>query len=99
MQEHSEGIHRKENGTQMPVLDMSDLINRTYITNPDKNGEQLRAVIDQIEKTKERTADKKEALYKFRAKAGDKVYEEMMTYNQMLEWCDRDLDKDDFFNF
>ena len=38
-------------------------------------------------------------LYKFRAKAGDKVYEEVMTYNRMLEWCDRDLDKDNFFNF
>ena len=65
----------------MPVFDVSDLINRTYITNPDENGEQLQAVIDRIEKTKERTADKKEMLYKFRAKAGDKVYEEMMTYN------------------
>ena len=65
----------------MPVIDVSDLINRTYITNPDEDGEQLRAVIDQIEKTNERTADKKETLYKFRAKAGDKVYEEIMTYN------------------
>ena len=81
MLEHSEGIHRKEDGTQMPVLDVSDLINRTYITNPDENGEQLQAVIDQIEKTKERTANKKETLYKFQAKAGDKVYEEIMTYN------------------
>ena len=41
MQEHSEGIHRKDRDGQMPVLDVSDLINRTYITNPDKNGEQL----------------------------------------------------------
>ena len=22
-----------------------------------------------------------------------------MTYNRMLEWCDRDLDKDDFYRF
>ena len=75
------------------------MINRTYITNPDKNGEQLRAVIDRVENTKEQTADKKEKLYKFWAKACDKVYEEVMTYNRMLEWCNCDLDKDDFFNF
>ena len=41
MQEHSEGIHCKEYRTQMPMLDESDLINRTYITNWDENGEQL----------------------------------------------------------
>jgi hypothetical protein len=26
---------------------------------------------------------------------GDKTFEHVLTYNKMLEWCDRDLDKDD----
>ena len=43
------------------------------------------------------TPDGKQELFWFRARAGEKVFENIMTYNKMLEWCDRDLDKDDFF--
>ena len=37
-------------------------------------------------------------MFKFRAKAGNKVFKEIVTYNRMLEWCNKDMDKDDFFN-
>jgi hypothetical protein len=45
----------------------------------------------------QQTADGKEELYKFRCKVGEKTFEHIMTYNKMLEWCDRDLDKDDMY--
>lgn len=32
---------------------------------------------------------------RFKCKHGDRFFEEVMSYNKMLEWCDRDLDKDD----
>ena len=45
-------IHRHNEGQEMPKIDVSELLNRTFITNPDENGEQLRVVIDKVEKTK-----------------------------------------------
>ena len=94
-----EGIHQAKDDRPMPTINPTSLINRSYITNPDDEGEQLRAVIEEITPLGETTSDQSEQLLKFRAKAGEKVYEEVLTYNRMLEWCDRDLDKDDFFNF
>ena len=45
-----------------------------------------------------KTADQTEELYKFRCKVGERTFEEIMSYNKMLEWCDRDLQADDFFS-
>jgi hypothetical protein len=42
----------------------------------------------------QQTADGKEELYKFRCKVGERTFEHIMTYNKMLEWCNRNLDKD-----
>ena len=92
-------VQEEDRKKALEPIDASGLLNRSFITNPDAEGEQLRAIIDRIEKTEEKTADRKETLFKFRAKAGDKVFEEVMTHGKMLEWCDRDLDKDDFYNF
>ena len=40
-------------------------------------------------------ANGKDAIMHFWCEHSDRVYEEIMSYNKMLEWCDRDLDKDD----
>ena len=63
------------------------------------NGEQRRIQIESIEATKDATADYTERLYKFKCKVKDEVNEEIMTYNRMLEWVDRDVHRDDFYNF
>ena len=36
-------------------------------------------------------------MYRFKCKHGDQFFEEVLSYNKMLEWCDRDLDKDDMY--
>ena len=86
-------------GGSLPTFDSSDLLGRTFITNPDDNQEQRRAKIFDIALSDERTADGMQPLFSFKAKVGDKVHEHVMTYNRMLEWCDRDLDKGDFYRF
>ena len=63
----------------------------------DEEGEQVRAKIEGVWPHEEKTADQMDPLWKFKCRVGDKVFEEVMTYNKMLEWCDRDLDKDDFY--
>ena len=96
---NKDGIHRHTDDRDPIVIDVSSLLKRSFITEPDENGEQVRAVIQEIEATGEKTADKTQELFKFRAKAGDETYERIMTYNRMLEWCERDKDKTDFYTF
>ena len=80
-----------------PKLDVEDIIGRTYITDPDENGEQGRAKIVEMHPTGDVTPDGKQAIHRFKCKYKDKFFEEVMSYNKMLEWCDRDLDKDDMY--
>ena len=86
-----------ERGGKLPTLDSADLLGRTYITDPDDEGEQHRAKIVDVGVLEERTPDGMQPLFRFRSKVGDKTFEEIITYNRMLEWCDRDKDKDDFY--
>jgi len=88
---------RVNKGELLPTIDSTGLLGRTFIPDPDENGEQKRAKLEAVELTGNQTADGKEEIYKFRARVGDKTFEHIMTYNKMLEWCDRDLDKDDMY--
>ena len=85
-------LHEKRvlQGNELPTLDSKDLIGRTFITTPDHNGEQLRAQIESIEATDERTPDRREVLFKFRCKVGDQRFDEVMAYNRMLDWIEHD---------
>ena len=84
---------------ELPVFDVSDLLNRTFITLPDDDGEQHRAKIEDVQVSKDKTADGKEILLRFKCKVGAKRFEEVVTYNRMLDWVERDKDKDDFHRF
>ena len=86
-----------EKGGELPTFDASDLLGRTYITDPDDNQEQRRVKIYDVDVLEDRTADDQQPLFRFKAKVGAKRFEEIMTYHRMLEWCDRDVHKDDFY--
>ena len=47
--------------------------------------------------TGDATPDGKDAILRFKCQYGDQFFEEVLSYNKMLEWCDRDLDKDDMY--
>ena len=96
---NKDGVHRKSETSSFATVDVSELLKRSFITLPDEDGEQHRAVIEEVLPTGETTADKTEPLFKFKAKVGSKVFEEVLTYNRMLDWCERDADKGDFYNF
>ena len=89
--------HILRKGGHLPTLNAKHLLGRTFITNPDFIGVQRRAKIEGIEATGEKATDNKQPLFKFRCSMGDDKFEELVTYNRMLEWVERDQDKDDFF--
>ena len=86
-------------GDKLPEIDIKGLLNRTFITNPDGEGEQHRAKIVEATPTGKVTADGKQQLYLFRCKHGEKLFHEIVAYNKMVEWCERDADKDDMYKF
>jgi hypothetical protein len=59
----------------------------------------MQAKISRIEATEETSADYTQRMYKYQCEVRDKVFKEIKTYNQMLDWVDRDLHKDDTFAF
>ena len=83
--------------SELPTIDIGNLVGRTFITNPDDDGEQHRAKVLEAYPTGDTTADGKDAILRFKCQQGDRMFEEVMSYNKMLEWCDRDLDKDDMY--
>jgi hypothetical protein len=91
---HEDRVNR---GELLPTIDSTGLLGRTFIPEPDEEGEQTRARVEGVDLMNHQTADGKEELYKFRCKVGEKTFEHIMTYNKMLEWCDSDLDKDDMY--
>lgn len=94
---YSEFEKKMEEGAPMPTIHVDPLLGRTFIDDPDEEGEQRRAKVESFEPTGKLLPDKSDQLYKFRCRVGEKVFEETMTYNKMLEWCDRDIDKDDHY--
>ena len=91
---HEESIKK---GASLPTIDVTDILNRTFITTPDEDGEQKRAKIEDVEVMEERTPDGTEPLLKFKCSVGQEKFEEIMTYNRMLQWCEQAKDADDFF--
>ena len=85
------------NGGDLPTIDVTDLLGRTFITTPDHDGEQKRAKIEQAEFLQQRTADGMEPLIRFKCAVGDERFEQILTYNRMLQWCEQDKDKGEFF--
>ncbi len=83
-----------EQGEPLPAEDTSDLVGKTFINDPDEDEVQLRARIIEIKATEDYN-NNQEQLHKFRCQVGDKVFEEVTTYNKMLDWVNRDADKDD----
>jgi hypothetical protein len=84
-------------GADLPTIDIGSILGRTFITSPDADGEQKRAIIESVEFLQDRTSDQMEPLLRFKARAGEDRFEEILTYNRMLQWCDQDKDKGDFF--
>ena len=73
---HEEAIM---NGATLPTIDTSELVGRTFISNPDEEGNQVRAKVEDIEPLEDWTADRTEQLFRFRCKHGEKIFEELLT--------------------
>jgi hypothetical protein len=72
-----------------------DLIGRTFLKNPEEDGQRFRAkVVDYIEEYEGQLEQEPDRV-KFRAKVGDNGLEEMVTYNDMCEFIEEQVQNED----
>ena len=94
---HSRFGEQVDEGGEMPTIYVDSLLGRTFISEPDEDYGQARARVVGVETMGQKTPDGRDQLFKFRCKVGDKEFEKLMTYNRMLEWCDKDLHDGDMY--
>ena len=61
-------------GGNLPTIDVTDTLGRTFITSPNESGEQVRAQIESAEFTQQRTSDEMEPLLRFKCKVGEERF-------------------------
>jgi len=75
----------------MTVLDPDDLINRTYLTDPDESGQRFRAKIVQKIIDTEEAKDKDPAKVRFLVKIDGDAADEIVAYNDILHHLEEEM--------
>ncbi len=73
----------------MQTFHPTDLLGRTFLMNPDDDGQIKRACIVEAIKAKDDNLSKDPSYKKFRIEIKDKDYEEILSYNKVLEHIER----------
>jgi hypothetical protein len=82
-----------------PVFNPEDLIGRTYLMDPQVNGEIHRAKIVQMLDDHESDVNDNPTMIKFRLSVNNDQAEEVITYNKLLDFISRDEDNDVVWKF
>jgi hypothetical protein len=105
-------VHNAEEGTMLKVtkdgthhweqestkeVDVGTLRGKMFISNPDIEGDQYQTTIDDVRPTGQFTADQRQVLYQFKCNHRGKDFEEILTYNQMMDWCSSDVTEEGEF--
>jgi hypothetical protein len=75
-----------------PLVEVSDLVGRTFLTDTDDNGEKLRARIARLVDDFDAAVDRTPERIKFVCQVGDSEAEEVFTYAQVMDYLNRDSD-------
>ena len=87
------------NKTNMAIIDPNDLIGRTYLTNPSEDGQRMRLKIIEILDKDDDDRVRNPLITKFRAVNGQDTYEEIVTYNQLMDHLDNEDGEEGLWKF
>ena len=76
--------------TFMPTLDPTSLVGRTFLMDPEENGERHRAKIVEAIIDNEQQIANDPGMIKFRCSVNDDQYEDIVTYNEILNHIEKD---------
>ena len=92
-------VKSKHEDKPMKVIDFDEMIGRTFLMPAEEDGTRLRAkIIEQIE-DEEKNIASDPTMVKFRCSVNDGQYEEIMTYNQILDKLEDDLETEGTWKF
>lgn len=83
----------------MAIIDPNDLIGRTYLSAPAEDGQRMRLRVIEILENEEAGRLQDPATIKFKAVNGQETYEEVVSYNQLLDHLDSDDGDDGVWHF
>ena len=75
---------------QVPVFDPEDLVGRTFLLDPNENGEIHRARIVELLNDHETNVKENPTMLKFRLSVNNDQAEEVITYNKLLDYISKD---------
>ena len=79
----------------MPIFDSTDLIGRTFLMDPQENSERYRMkILEALVESEEQLAKHPDCI-KFICSVNDNMYEEILTYNEILEYITKNKKQDD----
>ena len=87
------------NGKTMPTLDPTDLIGRTFLLPSVEDGQQFRGkIIEALVEHEENLVNEPERI-KFRCTVNDEQYEEIVSYNEILNMIEKDETEEGLWRF
>ncbi len=84
-----------EDGTklsQLPMFHPSDLVGHTFLLDPQEDGQQFHACIVEALKDHDAKLHQKPECFKFRCSINDDQYEEILSYNEILNYIEQQDD-------
>ena len=79
----------------MPIFDPTDLVGCTFLMDPQENGERYRTkILEALVESEEQLAKHPDHI-KFICSVNDDMYEEVLTYNEILEYIAKNEEHDD----
>jgi len=82
-----------------PTISIEDIIGKTYLTNPNDNGERERMYIVEAVEEHDDSIANNPLMTRFKASNADETIEEIITYNQVMDKLETTDGEDDLWKF
>lgn len=79
-------------GAKLPIIEPEDMIGRTFLQRPEKDGTRNRAKIVEVLKEKDAHIANDPTMRRFRVSVNDEVLEEVFAYNDIIKHLEDDLE-------
>ena len=88
--EHTDQPNSEANENSKPVVQLVDLIGKSFLMDKTEDGQQHRARITELVEGHQRDMEQRPELIKFKVSMNQDQYEELLTYRQVLDYILKD---------
>ena len=85
--------------TPLPTIQVEDLVGRTFLMDRQEDGQRYRAKIVEAIQEHESDLNKEDVRIKFRCTVNDEEFEEIVSYNELLDHISKDETEEGLWKF